>query len=244
MRSLESYSQQELDQLYLNGQLDDPALVARREQLNQTEQNRNIQEQAGVERYRAREAEESRLVQQARMVRDATLATNHQRLAEGGDPELIREANQRALTDYDLQASSIHVAPFDQTIRAVLQQVGGNSSDGRQTQSTQDTTELLGELYRTAFTAGQNASTSAGMVAPAFSQVVADARKRAVDDFKAANAPPGNPDTSGTKGRAGRSLSLAQIQSMPTSEWLSQGDHETRTKMLEDAHVRAAKGGR
>ncbi len=64
-----------------------------------------------------------------------------------------------------------------------------------------------------------------------------------MDGFKAANSPPDNPDTSGTKGRAGKNLTLEQIRAMTASEWLSQDDHESRTKMLEDAHIRAARGG-
>ena len=51
-------------------------------------------------------------------------------------------------------------------------------------------------------------------------------------------APAGEPSVTGRPG-ANLSYSLAQIDAMPTSEWMSLGDKSTRDQILERAHEAA-----
>ena len=243
LRSPESYEQWELDDLYRRGELRDRALVDRRERLIEAEQDRIFREEGDRQQFLAHEAEEAGHLEEARLIRDSALAANSGRLEPGPNAELVEEANRRALADYDAQAKAINTALMDRTIRDALVEAVGDSGELRRAIEPLDTTGLLMELYSAAFRTGQSVNSATGPDSREFARLLADERKQAVDGFKAANAPPDNPDTFGTKGRTGKALTLAQIDAMPMSEWLSLGDHESRTKMLEDAHVRAARGG-
>ncbi len=177
---------------------------------------------------------------QAQQLADAaaTLASNLEenlsRMRNGGDEASARELLGRDIADYQAQAQAIHTAPIERSAAEALLQVYGDTPANRKSYAELSLGQKTERLYR----AGWDARDA--QLAAETARVEAESKK-AADDIKAANPPPDNPDTSATKGRGGKALTLEQIQNMSTSEWLSQGDHESRTRLLEDAHIRAAK---
>lgn len=57
--------------------------------------------------------------------------------------------------------------------------------------------------------------------------------------FYEKNAPAGEPEVTGRSTGGGASYTLAQIDAMPTSEWMALGDKQTRDQILERAHEAA-----
>ncbi len=236
-RTPDSYAKPELDQLYREGGLTDPELVERRERLTQSETDRATNDRRVLAQLQVQESRQAQQLAEAEATFATNLEENLSRMRSGADEASVRELVARDIAKYQDQARAIHTAPIERSATDVFLQVYGDTPANRQTVADLTLGQKTERLYRAGWDArdAQLAAETARVEAAA---------KKAADDVKAAQAPPDNPDTSGTKGRAGKPLTLEQIQNMSTSEWLSQGDHESRTQLLEDAHIRAARRGR
>lgn len=228
-RQPDSYTLQELDGLYREGKLSDPALVERREGLQKADADRR-REYARVTAEQAA-AERARLESLANLQNETveTLRAERERILNRPlDPEtqaeLLAEREQAAVAKLVEASRDVHVAPVEANIRQVLLRAHGDTPRNRQALAERDLPLLLRDLWDTSYAMGQNAGPGEG-------KKVTDAKEwhkdgyhvssyqKGLDDYKAAN-PGATPPRTADVRQAGTGL--------PSREQWTNGTYEQR----------------
>lgn len=246
---------QELDTLYREGKLSDPALVEKRENLRKAADDRQREWQRWTATQQAEENARVQALQKMEQDTFTAILEDHQRI--DGRPlddltasELKADATRAHLAKLMAQSREIHLAPHEAKLRAALLFVHGDSPRNRQTVNSKDLPDLINDLYAAAFQQGQDAGPGIDMKVSPVKEWHKDgyhtsSYTKGQDDLKAAHpdffgkVPP---PLGGVSPPAG-GYSLAQIDAMSTSTWMGLGDRETRQRILDNAHERANREG-
>jgi hypothetical protein len=166
-KSADSYSLQDLNELYREGKLSDPALVQRRESLVQSENDRQLRERETIARAQAEENQRlqqlTSLGTQVRSLLTTAYKTEIDRAAEAGrdpDYELIRERQESILSGYEASTSAVHLEPHRKGVRDALLRINGDTAQNRNRYANLDLPELMVELYGSAYTKGKQTGPS------------------------------------------------------------------------------------
>ncbi len=222
-RTPDSYDLGELNGLYDQGKLSTPELVARHKELNRAEQNRQVAEQ--TRRTQLQQAEQQRL-QQLQSAKDNLLtemAANRQAefdraTARGEAPDmgLIEERNRSSIERYHGQTGDIHLEPVRIALREMLvheSRIWPDTAHNRAAFAQMDLGDLVNSLYQRAFQKGQEDGKKTGPAADELKKAVAEARKAAQDELKAAN-----PEMITGTGSGSRNGSGSKLYSQMTTE--------------------------
>ncbi len=232
-RTPDSYDLGELNGLYDQGKLSTPELVARHKELNRAEQNRQVAEQQ--HRTQLQQAEQQRL-QQLQSAKDnllSEMAANREaefkRAADRGeapDMGLVEERNRSSIERYHGQTAEIHVEPIRAGLRQMLlhPDIWGDTAHNREAFAQMDLGGLVNSLYQRAYQKGQEDGKKTGPAADELKKAVADARKAAQDELKAAN--PEMITGTGSNTRNGSGSKLYSQMTTEEREALSPADRD------------------
>lgn len=236
--------------------LDDLNAKAYKDGLSPDETKRRDQLQQADSDRRAYQAQQNRILQQEMQQRASALEAKQQKVKAdllalderernyGGDPELYAQQKASLIDSLVAEAAPLELERHRVQIGEVVLKMVGDNLQNRQIVNSKDLPELVSDLYRLAHAAGQKAGVPEGTIAKSqkdWDTELKAAQTKAVDDFKAANPQFAPPSTTGVVGALSTNLTLAQIDAMPTSEWLAMGDQPTRQRILNEARERAAR---
>lgn len=235
-RTPDSYTLAELDALYRDAKLSDPALVQRREALRQSEYDRQQNERRQLEEWQRNEREQLQQLQSAssdvrQSIAQSIAAEVNAAYSRGREPDLalIQERIHNALTSYETRSRDIHIGPYEVQLRKVLAQHYPGASNVQKL-AKMALPELMSQVYQLGRAHGVDADTVA-MSKKDFDAALAKAKKDGYDSFKADNPGAAPPPASGPRQAPATRLTLEQIDAMPTAEWMSYSK-EAREQML------------
>lgn len=249
-KPLESWSLEELDTKAFSEGLT-PDETRRRDQLYaakvQSENDRRQHEAEQLAILQERQRQEQATIAKSRETLDATLTRiNDLEAMHGGAPELYEAQRKAALDEYQEQIGAVKLAPHLAGVRGAVLRLVGDTVQNRNAVNAKDLPELVSDLYSLAYDAGRKAGVPEGYEA----KKVADWEKEkraavssALDEFKAKHPHLAPPSTESVTGIPAGGYTLAQIDAMPTNQWLALGDHATRQQILADARAREMRGG-
>lgn len=160
-RTPDSYSHQELNQLYLEGKLNDPALVTRREQFNRDEYSRQQREAQALQQRRQRDQQNLQRIQQLEATTVAGViqgaeAEIQAALRVGREPDigLITERAKAQIKALAEQSRDIHMAPKEAALRDILS-VAYPGVQGADYLARLDFDDLVVEMWKTGLEQGK-----------------------------------------------------------------------------------------
>lgn len=203
-READSYDLGELNQLYGQGKLDNPALVTRRESLITSAQQKWAFEQKQLADQRA--ADEQVLAERLSLKEDAKARLASERakimarpLDEETRDELLAERENAILEEYHSKSMDAALAPHIDRLRRALLMIHGDTARNRQAINARDMGELLEDIYTGAWDAGRKAGPDEQHVVMTKAELE-KAKSDHLDEYKAANPLPGTVSTAGVAG--------------------------------------------
>jgi len=243
-RTPESYGLQELNDLYKDGKLSDPALVQRRESLTQSVQQRQEWERAQIAEAETRqrqhiEALTSEYAGKADFIREQLNA-----YASGQDRELTEERIARSLMELRDKSQQIAEAPLHYNLDrlALSPTFFGDSVQNRRSLAQQTVNEKIDALIRRSYELGRNAGPDAEHVVIPKKQLESDyvpqgKYKKDLDDLRSSLAGLAPPSGGGMSAGGGKYYSQ---MSPEERQGLSAGDRDRLVAVEAAARARGA----
>lgn len=237
-RLLESYSFEELNELYRRGQLNDPELVTRREQFIQSDRDRREKDTQRLASIQAAEFAANQALEAQRSMALNALDESLTQIQDASDPAVTNAHRQlvaQHLGRFQQATEQKALARIDAEIIGGLLNVYGDTAENRERFRAWTTDQKAGALLQAGYDLRDQ------QIREQQEKTAQQARK-AADDAKARKAPPANPNLNGASGTAAGRPSLEQIQSWTRAEFVSRfPNKDDREKVLAEAHLAAAR---
>lgn len=184
---------------------------------------RQVQEQEQAETKRLEELKE--LGTTTRQNIKTAIQTEIEAAANAGrepDLALIEERIERHIANLDEKAGEKHLAPYETSLGKLLLSDGvyGDSPQNRKAVEQMNLTQRIHALTTRMHELGRMQGPGEGYVVKSqkdYDKELADAAKKAVDDYKAANPGASAPSTRGVRPGRGQ---LVDPDSIPTNDWI------------------------